>query len=200
MNLIDINLLPKRERVSKVFFYLTGAVTGLGLIGIIIAFVLTNLVDTENSAKQGQLAQLQANRTELESRLNGMNTSNSAEVLAKAVEWTETYPIQSMDVIDRITSELPNRGYIENFSFNDSGAVSINVQFDTRQDAVFFYSRLKEQTWIKEVKMPSITSKGNKEDSSATEVPRYVAPFTITLDYEKLNALQFKKEGGNSVD
>ncbi|MGM9988631.1 MAG: hypothetical protein ACI35O_15615 [Bacillaceae bacterium] len=80
----------------------------------------------------------------MENRLNGLSASSFAETLGKTITWEKTYPIQTMDVIDRISAQLPKSGYMENFPYTDSGTIGINVQFDTRRDAVFFYTRLKE--------------------------------------------------------
>lgn len=143
-------------------------------------FAVNKLAETEK-AKQTNTAQASASLTQLEA----------------AVKWANEEPLKSVPVLKDIDSLLLQRGLIQTIAYTEAGTVTLTAQFDTSQDAAYFYKTLLDSKWISEAKLSSLTVSELKQtktiDSEQTTsdqsqyIPRYIGQYQITLNRDYIN-------------
>jgi type IV pilus assembly protein PilN len=213
--LVEINLLPqKKQRKSSTIIKI---VIILALISMLFSLLTFWKVQRYNNKING----LQANITDFQQIIEALQQDVSAEStssyveLSNAVEWSSSYPIKSVAVLKHLTSLLPERGFLLNYSYLDTGTISLSVQFDTKKEAAYYLKWLNDSEWIETVNLSQLSS--NQIEStgdftvSETEnvgqketqiyLPRYTGSFEITLNKEKIKESQQQsennKEGGD---
>jgi type IV pilus assembly protein PilN len=213
--LVEINLLPqKKQRKSSTIIKI---VILLALISMIFSLLTFWQVQRYNNKING----LQANITEFQQTIEALQQDVSAEStssyveLSNAVEWSSSYPIKSVAVLKHLTSLLPERGFLLNYSYLDTGTISLSVQFDTKKEAAYYLKWLNDSEWIETVNLSQLSSNqiestgdftvnetenvGHKE--TQIYLPRYTGSFEITLNKEKIKESQQQsennKEGGD---
>ena len=194
--LVDINLLPKK------------APRKAGLPVIIIFFLVLTAIGIglfywQYAAKQDSLASLQSQTLRMEEtiavqsqKIATFESSNSAAELEKIVEWARDYPIETVPVLQHLISFLPERGFFQNFAYNDDGSIDLSIQFDSSREAAFYLTKLTESEWINEAKLTGITTSAeiidlkDQEDNVENNsklindpyMPRYLALYKLSLN------------------
>ncbi|MHC0037477.1 PilN domain-containing protein [Pseudoneobacillus sp. C159] len=201
--LVDINLLPKKERKNISPILILAILTSIMILGSIFLFINGNSLK-----KQGNLLEekiLQANQKlqiEQEKRLTTAEETTSVEQLKNAVSWAETYPIKAVPVLKHLTSLLPERGFIQNYSYSGTGNVQLTVQFDTSREAAQFLQWLNQSEWISEATISRLslaTDISNLKDGVHNNyLPRYIGDFQLTLAKDKIKELTYIEKGGDS--
>lgn len=167
--LVEINLLPQKEAKKYGFFILLACLFVLSLIiaGYFYLQIHSVKTEIENVDRQITVTRNLQERAK-QNALNG-DSANSLSQLKKAVEWANTYPIQTIPVMRKLTSLLPRRGFIQSFSYTETGVTTVTVQFDAPDDAAYFLDHLNASKWIAEATMTTLTTSDNvnKTDSSA---------------------------------
>ena len=99
-----------------------------------------------------------------------MNQQMSITLLKNAVEWANSYPIQTIPVMQHLTGLLPERGFIQTFGYTEAGTVTLSVQFDSSREAAYFLENLNESDWIDEANLSSLTAQEveEAEETAAT--------------------------------
>ncbi|MDQ1001334.1 Tfp pilus assembly protein PilN [Neobacillus niacini] len=94
----------------------------------------------------------------------------SISLLKDAVDWANTYPVQTIPIMQHLTSLLPERGFIQSFTYAEAGTVILTVQFDSAREAAYFLDNLGESEWVGEPTLNSLTvEKKEEEESTATK-------------------------------
>jgi Tfp pilus assembly protein PilN len=156
--LVDINLLPQKERGKKGLIVIISIVSAVFLMlgGYYLWQIQTakkNIANLENQIETTKKI-VEAEQSNAEQSESNM----SITVLKNAVEWANSYPIQTVPVMQYLTSLLPERGFIQSFSYTEAGTVSISVQFDSGREAAYFLDTLNESKWIDEVSLSSLST------------------------------------------
>jgi Tfp pilus assembly protein PilN len=161
--LVEINLLPQKERGKKSFvIMLVSFVAVLLLVGGVY-FWQIQLVKTDIVAVENQISTTKK-LAEIEQKNIGKNESQmSITVLKSAVDWANNYPIQTVPVMQHLTGLLPERGFIQSFSYTEAGTVSLSVQFDSAREAAYFLDNLNESDWINEASLSSLNAQEVEE-------------------------------------
>lgn len=216
--LVEINLLPQKERRKKVFVVtLSGLLAALILIsGVYIWQILSTKSDIE--AIENQLTMLEK-ATQLAEESNNQKPASSVSVslLKSAVEWAESYPLQTVPVMQHLTSLLPERGFIQTFGYSESGVITLTVQFDSAREAAYFLDSLNASEWLEEASMTSLTAEAEAEETETSQtssttstetaekddyLPRYVGEFEVKFKVETIKKLMTaadgKEEGANN--
>ncbi|MDG4657459.1 hypothetical protein P6P90_07270 [Ectobacillus antri] len=188
---INVNLLPKQEKeTSFKWVLLLALVVMIGLISWMYMTV-TNLTK-ERDIKQKQLLVVRA-----QTEKNEQNVPVQQAVSIKSfVDELETTKLPTVPLLKRLTSLLPGRGVYESFSYKEPSIIVLDIRFDEKQDAAFYYSRLQREKWVKHVKLTKLNAiELQDEEGMVQGMPRYVANFEIELQSEQLKLL---KQEGNS--
>jgi len=198
--LVDINLLPQKEK--KRSWGLLGFIIGAALlISVTIAawFYFQSQVDKLDQLK-AELSTNQQLRQVYENQQNQARNVTPATELQQAVTWAESNQKETYLLLDEVTALLPERGFIQSFSFQSTGAVKLAVQFDTTRQAADFLNHLRASRFIKGSDLLSVsTSELEAEDELVSdednELPRYIANYTLELDLNTLLSSNQDEEG-----
>ncbi|WP_456273876.1 PilN domain-containing protein [Bacillus sp. AK031] len=202
--LIDINLLPKKERKRRLPVYIAFGALILTLLGAAFLLLQTQLSQNELDNLAKDLEMKKEYRLQQETAINSIESSDGLEQLQTAVEWAEQYPIETVPVLEHLTSLLPERGFFRQFSYTEDGRINLNVQFDTSRQAAYFLNDLKNSKWIGEAKLVSVeTAQSNTSSETVilTEdkvMPRYMGQYEIALNPGFIkNELHDDNKGGD---
>ncbi|KAB2334083.1 fimbrial assembly protein [Bacillus mesophilum] len=189
--LVDINLLPQKEKKTKAsYIVLLASILIVLIIAAIFFFIIQDrkqsIADTEQ-----QLAQttelLEAKRAKLEN----YQSSNSVTDLQNAITWADQQPYNVVYMLQELTKLLPERGFISEFEMNEDHAVNQQVQFDTKSEAAYYLSLLTSVQWIEEAVLTEaqtadLTDQENESAVSDDIVPRYIANYEMRINVPAL--------------
>jgi Tfp pilus assembly protein PilN len=167
--LVEINLLPQKEPRK---FNIIILLVLLALIILVGAFyfwqIQTAKSELQNLDKQITMTKEVAVKEEQNAEKN--ESQMSISLLKNAVEWANTYPIQTIPIMQHLTSLLPERGFIQSFAYAEAGTVILTVQFDSAREAAYFLDNLGESEWVGEPTLNSLTieEKEEAEDTAGT--------------------------------
>jgi type IV pilus assembly protein PilN len=196
--LVEINLLPQKQRRSSTIIKLFLLLSIIMLISALLnAWQVQRYKSTINSL-ENNIANSEQLILDLQQNMDTVSTNSFVE-LSNAVEWSTNHPIKSVPVLQHLTSLLPERGFLLNYAYSDTGTISLTVQFDTKKEAAFYLKWLNDSSWVKEVKLSNLTSSqtetstGDLTNFLSEEnnfLPRYTGNFEITLNSEKIREIQ----------
>ncbi|MEH7254090.1 hypothetical protein V7111_18375 [Neobacillus niacini] len=166
--LVEINLLPQKEQRSKGFIF---TLIGMGVFFLLVAGfygwqIQSTKTDIANLDKQIEMTQKIAEAEQ--KNVHSSESAMSVSLLKNAVEWANSYPIQTIPVMQHLTSLLPERGFIQSFGYTEAGTVSLAVQFDSAREAAYFLNSLNESEWIDEAGLSSLNAEEKEADSTET--------------------------------
>lgn len=201
--LIDINLLPRKERKSLVALIITLGLLLLFIFGSVFLFINYQSTKSELDSLKTQLQTTSQLRAIQEQKLAEINATSTVDELKSTIEWTEKLPISSVTLLKHLTSLLPDRGFILNINYQDTGTVTLNVQFDTSREAAYYLNELENSDVINKVTLNSLATSGEELEKTNKPVkdvldkilvPRYLAAYQIELNNEKLKELAKKED------
>ncbi|MGM0844074.1 MAG: PilN domain-containing protein [Bacillota bacterium] len=202
--LIDINLLPQKERKRRLPVYIAIALLVLTIIGTAFLLIHTNLSQQKLNNLTKDLEMKKEFRLQQETAMNSIQSSDGLQELQTAVQWAEQYPIDTVPVLEHLTALLPERGFFRSFNYTEEGMITLNVQFDTSRQAAYFLNDLKSSKWITDAKLTSVeTSEGNSSTETVVLpedkiMPRYLGQYEVSLNQLSIkNELQADSEGGD---
>ncbi|WP_419956032.1 PilN domain-containing protein [Neobacillus niacini] len=173
--LVEINLLPQKEPRK---FSMIILIVLLALIIFVGAYYFWQIQSAKNEL-QNLDKQISVTKeiTVKEGENADKNESQmSISLLKNAVEWANTYPIQTIPIMQHLTSLLPERGFIQSFAYAEAGTVILTVQFDSAREAAYFLDNLGDSEWVGEPTLNSLTIQEQKEaEGTATELTNEVA-------------------------
>lgn len=191
--LVDINLLPQKEKNHS--WARLSMVVGLSILAVLAAagwiYVqsLSQKADSlkKQSAQNQQLLQIYAKNAQ-------SSTTTPFDELRNAVDWAQTNRKETYLLLQKITALLPERGYIQNFSFEATGSATLSIQFDSTKQAADFLHNLQTSAFIKKAELQSITAANIGDTDTANvnryqnELPRYVANYQLDIKLQALRA------------
>ncbi|WP_163101785.1 hypothetical protein [Peribacillus alkalitolerans] len=198
--LVDINLMPQKEKRRS--FQLLGILMLFFIVAAVAVyswFTYEQQVEKEVRLQQ-QLSSLEklAN-IQQEKQLQSADQSSTSE-LETAVDWAENYPVSTFLLLRHLASLLPERGFLLNFSYQDSGDAQLTIQFDSSRESAFYLKRLEDSKLIKEATLLSIVTEtvGQEEESQPIikndVLPRYITQYTVKVDLEALKLAEREGE------
>ena len=184
--LVDINLLPKKEKNKSSYLLL------LLLFIIILAvasFYLWRQYNNQLESKQkleAQLANVKVEKVTIESKAKASTSNDAASQLTAAIKWADENQYSTYSLLKKITALLPERGFIMNFSFQEDGSASLSVQFDSSREAAFYLKSLSAAAFIDKADLVNIQTEKMENDSSNDVLPRYTADYQLQVNTSKL--------------
>ncbi|WP_059171287.1 PilN domain-containing protein [Bacillus sp. FJAT-27445] len=210
--LIDINLLPKKERKSSGIIFTALAFTVLFLAAGGFLYWQTTTLKNDIAVVENRIDTTKKIAALEEEKAIEIISANSASQLEQAIEWAEQYTVPSVPVMKEFTSMLPERGFILTFGYQETGELALTVQFDSSREAAYFLNRLNESKWVEEADLSSLSAAQTEQESanvdgtlqaaansSNTEfLPRYTGQFQITLNKDVVKA-EIRSEGEDGL-
>lgn len=176
--LVEINLLPQKEPRKKSFFIIITAMAVIFLSLGTYYFLQIQSTKSDITNVDVQIKQTKDLAAIEEKNANKSESELSITLLKSAVEWANSYPIQTIPVMQHLTGLLPERGFIQTFAYTEAGTVTISVQFDSAREAAYFLDNLNESEWIDDANLSSLTAKEQEETQETA--PTTVSQGTIS--------------------
>ncbi|MEN8701172.1 PilN domain-containing protein [Bacillus infantis] len=207
--LVDINLLPQKEKRSKAA-YISLAVAGLAAVILSVSlYVYLGSQKEEIEQVETQIAQtneiLEAQRV----KLADYESSNSVGELENAISWAKEQPFSMVYILNEVTKLLPERGYITEFEKDEDNKIKQIVQFDTKSQAAYYLNSLLTLEWLDEAilteaKTTDVLKDDDDETSAAEEeiLPRYFAAYELQINSsllkQEIENKEKEAEGGST--
>ncbi|MEK5441661.1 hypothetical protein [Fredinandcohnia sp. FSL W7-1320] len=218
--LVDINLLPRKEFKNRAKLLLLLMILGVAIIGFLLIFLQYKQATLLEENLANQIETLQEKRAAEEQKYASANNSNNLINLERTVEWADGYFVESVPIINHLTKLLPERGFVQKFSYSEDGIVSLEVQFDTNTENAHYLALLTESPFIRSARLLTVSTTpileenrdkaDNKEQSNnnsneaedaptgnAVEtdinndiLPRYFAQYEIIFEKSAIRSLQ----------
>ncbi|SDM23458.1 Tfp pilus assembly protein PilN [Bacillus sp. OK048] len=165
--LVEINLLPQKEPRKTSFLILVAALTVIFLSLGTYYFLQIQSTKSDIANIDSQIKMTKDLAVIEEKNAQTSHSAMSVTLLKSAVEWANSYPIQTIPVMQHLTGLLPERGFIQTFAYTEVGTVTISVQFDSVREAAYFLENLNESEWIGDANLSSLTAKEQDETKEA---------------------------------
>lgn len=180
--LVDIDLLPKRKSRNITTPLVYGICAFFLLFSAIILLTFYNMVNNDVQTAQQELEMAQQLRVAKEDSMNRPQNSSSAKRLEDTVVWAEEYPLQMVPVMQDLIRLLPERGFIQSFTYDETGLLNLSVQFDESKDAAYFLYHLNESEHYHSITLASISTVDVGTEESIGVLPRYIGQYTLGFD------------------
>lgn len=155
--LVEINLLPERERKKSAFIILFAAMVAVIFIVAAVYILQGNSTKTETVSVDREYSTTQKVMVNITSS-SPPAAATSVTQLENAIKWANEYPIKTVPVMNMLTALLPERGFIQSFAYTDAGTINLTVQFDTESEAAYFLTHLTDSKWIEDASITSLTT------------------------------------------
>ncbi|MFJ5715532.1 PilN domain-containing protein [Neobacillus sp. NPDC093127] len=156
--LVEINLLPQKEPKKFAFIITLSSLLAVFLVIGGFYFWQTQSVKDELTSLDREISTTKKIAEKEQQNNETVISSGSISQLKSAIEWANDYPIQTVPVMQHLTSLLPERGFIQSFGYTESGAVTLTVQFDSAREAAYFLNSLNHSKWIEEASLNSLAA------------------------------------------
>lgn len=203
--LVDINLLPKKEQERPVMLL---AIVGVFVIAILIWTIFFLMAQSQKNSQaeaDTEKTQLAIQSAEIQAQLDAAVGISDEQQLKTTVDWAEAYQFDTLPLLADLVDRLPERGYLESFSFTEPNLATLNIQFDSSREAAYYLTQLKASELVDSVVLDSVTNKEqavvdeDDEDSQteeeAIETPRYAASYSLVYLDERFPAEELDVDG-----
>ncbi|WP_128755800.1 PilN domain-containing protein [Bacillus sp. LL01] len=189
MMLVDIDLLPKRKSRNITTPLVYGICAFFLLFVAIILLTFTNMVKNDVQTAEQDLEMVQQLRIAKEEAMNRPQNSSSAQRLEDTVVWAEEYPLEMVPVMQDLIRLLPERGFIQSFTYDETGLLNLSVQFDESRDAAYFLYHLNESPLYHSIDLSSISTVDVGTEETVGVLPRYIGQYTLGFDRNAFQAV-----------
>ena len=195
--LVDINLLPQKERDRPAFVIAAISILLLAVILGAVLFFMARANADETAELNAQSAEIATEQALLRQQLEASQGLNEEQQLQATVEWAESYQYDTIPLLAELVSKLPERGFFNSFSYIEPNAATLTVQFDTSREAAYYLTQLKASELVASVTLDSVTNQelattANAEEDvtldeeALIENPRYLATYSLVFVDDRL--------------
>jgi type IV pilus assembly protein PilN len=190
--LVEINLLPRRERVGNAYKAAAAGLVICTVLGAIAIAVQLYLVKQDLAISRQELEQTKQLQAVEQKKLTQGNTGSAVKNLITAVQLTQLLPTSSVSILNYFSSLLPKRGFVLDYTYNGA-TVSTKVQFDSIYEASAYLDQLYQSTWVESASTNGISAGGNAKDANANATGNAIATgYTATFEI-KLNLMAIRE-------
>ncbi|ANU25643.1 fimbrial assembly protein [Planococcus versutus] len=196
--LVDINLLPQKERERPVVLVAVLGVLGVAVLLWAIFFFMAQSQNNQQAATDAEYAQVAIQSEAVRAQLEASIGLNDEQQLQATVVWAEAYQFDTVPLLGDLVSRLPKRGFFDSFSFVKPNLGTLTIQFDTSREAAYYLAQLKASEMLASASLDSVTNEEldliEEEDPNKVETneliknPRYLATYSLVYVDERLPA------------
>ncbi|KOF11790.1 fimbrial assembly protein [Planococcus glaciei] len=201
--LVDINLLPQKERDRPAFLIAAISILLLAVILWAVFALMANANENEQAKIAAQSVQVAAEQAAIREQLAAKQGMNEEQQLKATVDWAESYQFDTLPLLNDLALRLPQRGFFDSFSYTGLDEAVLTVQFDTAREAAFYLAQLKTSELLKAATLDSVvkedlngetTTTGEQavtvveDDDVVIENPRYLATYTLNFVDDRIPA------------
>ncbi|AIY05160.1 fimbrial assembly family protein [Planococcus sp. PAMC 21323] len=191
--LVDINLLPQKERDRPAFLIAAIAILLLAVIIWAVFAIVANANEKEQALLAAQTMQVTSEQEAIRAKLEAAQGMNEEQQLKVTVDWAESYQFDTVPLLEELVSILPARGFFDTFSYVGLDEATLSVQFDSSRQAAYYLAQLKASELIKSATLVSVAQQelsleegGEFVEEVDQELPRYIATYTILFEDDRL--------------
>lgn len=187
---VQINLLPKKEQKNRTYLLIMVIFIMILVVTSFLFYRKIASLKEEIQQIQNEASEMEAMRISLEKKTEANHQANveNIKVLQEMVERVEQLPINTVDLLTRISNLLPKSAYIETFQYVEQ-TISMTIVIREEMEAAYFYRLLLEEKWTEDVKVLNVQA--IREDAeNINTLSEYRAKLEIVLDKEALKTLQ----------
>lgn len=194
--LVDINLLPKKEKKSFL--------TPILFLCLILLFLGTGSWIGMDYYKTS--AHLDQKKQELEQEKKFVQVQQQLKKQAEAakktapllekVEYVRSKEIEAVALLQHLVALLPERGYFMKYDYKDRSTIIIEVRFDTLAESSHYLHELTNSLYLTEATIEKMETTNFEETAAEEEVtelagylPRYHAQYKIQFNKDHLHDL-----------
>ncbi|MCM3637280.1 hypothetical protein M3152_06050 [Sporosarcina luteola] len=177
--LVDINLLPEKERERSTLLIAALVVLGAAILFWATLFLLSLSLSKETARAEAQIASLHAAQETIRENMQPSSHAGDRELLASTVEWAEASRYDTLPLLREMIALLPERGFFVSFEFTAPHQSTVIVQFDDKSDAAYYLTRIKSSTVVSSAAMESLVAVSLDEDTHLETLPRFTATYHI---------------------
>lgn len=189
--LVDINLLPQKERDRPAVLI---AAVAILLLAILIWAVFAMMASAEADEQQALEAQAQgvmAEQAQIRNELEARQGMNEEQQLQATVEWAESYQFDTIPLLEELVSLLPARGFFQTFSYIGLDQAQLVVQFDSSREAAYYLAQLKSSELLASATLDNVETEIIDEAVEEDVIidpsePRYLATYTLLFQDERI--------------
>lgn len=194
--LIDINLLPQKERDRPISLIVAGSLILLTLVLWLVLFSMAQAEESQQQELLEQSAQIAVEQEALRAQLEATQGMNEEQQLFETVQWAESYRFPTVPLIAELVTILPERGYFNSFSFTGPNVATLTLQFDTAREAAYYLTQLKTSEVLASATLDSVANQelvieedANVEpDDRLIQNPRYLATYSLVFVDDRIPA------------
>lgn len=180
--LVEINLLPQKEQKKLGFLVILASLVGLFLLASVFYYVQIKTTKNTIQSIDNQVAMTNKIEAQLQKKQGSSASANSVTRLRTTIDWADKNRIETIPVMRHLTALLPERGFIQTFTYNETGTVTITVQFDTATEAANYLNSLNHSSWIEKASLNSLNSSNNSGSGSTSSSQTNSTTTTATVD------------------
>lgn len=196
MMLVDINLLPQKERDRPAPLIAAISILVVAVMIWAVFVFLTKSEENEQLVLAVQSEQVAAEQAVITAQLETAQGMNEEQQLKATVDWAESYQFDTVPLLEELVAILPERGFFDSFSYIGLDQATLSVQFDKSREAAYYLAQLKASELIQSVTLDTVAQK--EVDTTETEegvviekavmeeLPRYIATYTIVFVDERI--------------
>ncbi|WP_078545327.1 hypothetical protein [Litchfieldia alkalitelluris] len=146
--LVEINLLPKKQIRNRAIFLIILFIFILAIISATVVLSKHNEATSEKLRLASQLTALETERVTIEQSISQGQETNNVIKLERTVKWAEDYFVETVPLLKHLSGLLPERGFIQSFTYTQDGNVSYIVQFDSSTEVAHYLASLNESNYL----------------------------------------------------
>ncbi|ALS74298.1 fimbrial assembly protein [Planococcus rifietoensis] len=202
--LVDINLLPQKERDRPAVLIAAVAILLLAIIIWAVFAMMSRAEANEQQALQVQAQGVMAEQAQIRSELEARQGMNEEQQLQATVEWAESYQFDTIPLLEELVSLLPARGFFQTFSYTGLDQAQLVVQFDSSRESAYYLAQLKASELLSSATLDNVATEileeqtegeESEENEAVTNAPRYLATYTLLFQDERIPV-----EGGEEAE
>lgn len=202
--LVDINLLPQKERDRPAVLIAAVAILLLAIIIWAVFAMMSRVEANEQQALQVQAQGVMAEQAQIRSELEARQGMNEEQQLQATVEWAESYQFDTIPLLEELVSLLPARGFFQTFSYTGLDQAQLVVQFDSSRESAYYLAQLKASELLSSATLDNVATEileeqtegeESEENEAVTNAPRYLATYTLLFQDERIPV-----EGGEEAE
>jgi len=196
--LVDINLLPEKDRERSTLLLVALAIIGVAIIIWLVFFLLAQSYAKQTTNLESQIVKLQKDQEEIKASLQVSEFAADKHALEATVSWAENFQYDTVPLLTGLIGLLPDRGFFDSFDFIAPNTAILIVQFNTTNEAAYYLTRLQAAEFINDITLESVTAEDVVseeqaidgidivEDKKIHRLPRYLAVYTVSFFDERL--------------
>lgn len=198
--LVDINLLPQKERDRPAVLIAAVAILLLAIIIWAVFAMMAKAEANEQQALQVQAQGVMAEQAQIRSELEARQGMNEEQQLQATVEWAESYQFDTIPLLEELVSLLPARGFFQTFSYTGLDQAQLVVQFDSSREAAYYLAQLKSSELLTSATLDNVATEIFDEAEEEEIIvdpskPRYLATYTLLFQDERIPVEGEEAEG-----